>query len=104
MTEINWPTAAEWAEELRTTDKEQGSHQLHNADFNTFCCLGVLCDMIDPNAWVADTWHGGLTTLPVAYRPDWLLGRGGVAMDLNDDKGKSFVEIADWIDEGMPVT
>lgn len=36
---------AQWVAALRSGEYQQGKHVLHNVDENTFCCLGVLCDL-----------------------------------------------------------
>jgi hypothetical protein len=90
-----------------------------------YCCLGVLCDLVDPDAWsnVTDGWDRfafGVTESTV-YPPDSIkekfdlrkdividLGKGDVRIkkvydflaDMNDE-GKTFEEIADWIEENL---
>lgn len=34
-----------WVEALESGEYTQGKKVLHNQDNNTFCCLGVLCDL-----------------------------------------------------------
>lgn len=34
-----------WVEALESGEYEQGKRVLHNMTDNTFCCLGVLCDL-----------------------------------------------------------
>lgn len=36
---------AQWVAALRSGEYRQGRHVLHNVDENTYCCLGVLCDL-----------------------------------------------------------
>lgn len=36
---------AQWVAALRSGEYKQGKYVLHNVDENTFCCLGVLCDL-----------------------------------------------------------
>lgn len=36
----------EWAEALRSGDYVQGNNFLHYVPDNTWCCLGVLCDVL----------------------------------------------------------
>lgn len=40
---------AKWLEALRSGKYEQGHYDLRRK--NGYCCLGVLCDIIDPSAW-----------------------------------------------------
>ncbi len=39
-----------WVEALRSGQYKQGQKQLR-PDADTFCCLGVLCDLLDANGW-----------------------------------------------------
>lgn len=53
-----------WVEALRGGKYEQGRGVLR--DGSAYCCLGVLCDLIDPEAWHLDVdgdWNhdGGAT-------------------------------------------
>lgn len=38
-----------WAAALDSGDYEQGTGVLHNREMNTFCCLGVLCNLAVKN-------------------------------------------------------
>lgn len=40
----------EWLEALRSGKYKQGKLCLRDQD-NAFCCLGVLCDLVDPDKW-----------------------------------------------------
>lgn len=35
----------QWIAALRSGEYKQGKRVLHNVDENTYCCLGVLCDL-----------------------------------------------------------
>ena len=53
-----------WVEALRSGKYKQGQHNLRNAD-NTYCCLGVLCDIEGAN-WQIDNecfWAFGMYTV-----------------------------------------
>ena len=41
-----------WLEALRSGRYKQGILQLRSSD-DRYCCLGVLCDLVDRTAWVA---------------------------------------------------
>lgn len=55
-----------WIAALRSGEYQQGRGQLHTRD--RFCCLGVLCDIADKNAWTGSQheWfnHEEMTMLP----------------------------------------
>lgn len=36
---------AQWVTALRSGEYRQGKHVLHNVNADTYCCLGVLCDL-----------------------------------------------------------
>ena len=40
-----------WIETLRGDKYEQGQGYLRTQD-DTYCCLGVVCDLVDPRGWV----------------------------------------------------
>jgi len=122
---------AKWLEALRSGRYEQGKNEL--CFDNQFCCLGVLCDIVDPQGWAEDDRGDPRTrlhheertvpslelldivgisedlTVPVEPEPvgddgepglgyTFVLGRLAV---MNDHRGKSFEEIADWIEEKL---
>lgn len=43
-------TLQDWINTLRSDKYKQGKHFLRRAE-NTFCCLGVLCDIVNPTLW-----------------------------------------------------
>ena len=102
----------EWVKELRSGEYNQIQRSLHTDD--GFCGLGVLCDIAIDDDWVfvkrdgnwlPSHWkmQGFSAALPDKLREDlkitdiqqWNL----IAM--NDNEGKSFNEVADWIEENL---
>lgn len=102
-----------WVEALRSGQYKQGRGKLFNAEDQSYCCLGVLCDIRDSLGWKRDTidpnWVIGW------YSPSYgwfdnraLLGEhfgipAGHTANLafmNDD-GISFEDIADYIEESL---
>lgn len=53
MTTININTLKSLATALRSGKYEQGQGKLRS-NHNEFCCLGVLCDLVDPLGWQED--------------------------------------------------
>lgn len=48
---------AQWLTALRSGEYKQGKFALRDSE-GGYCCLGVLCDVIDPNGWDdGDLWH-----------------------------------------------
>lgn len=107
-----------WLQALRSGNYDQGRSRLRN-DHGEYCCLGVLCDLVGPNDWGAgeystyhNTWKDSVTEIPF---PEWssffwlgcdafeheLRGIQADLMDLNDNKCKTFSEIADYIENKL---
>lgn len=98
-----------WLEALRSGKYKQGQKTLQQGD--RFCCLGVLCDVMgvekakfgdDDNPGYA--FEGSATALipsGPADRAGLVEGTQWALVDLNDNKGKSFAEIADWIEANL---
>lgn len=107
-----------WLEALRSGKYEQGNGALRRVEGNAFCCLGVLADVCgekwslhpsgtkyqlegDIHFWATNTPSYGTLTdqfcqsvgLPVAARTE--------LVSLNDQKRKSFKEIAVYIEEKL---
>jgi hypothetical protein len=98
-----------WVEALRSGNYKQTTGCLRNGD--GFCCLGVLCDIVDPEGW------GNGSSLGIPYRhgnfiPDaktlQLVGiESGASTEIrhltemNDNSGNTFSDIADWIEENL---
>lgn len=47
---MNKEIADKWTNALRSGKYEQGRQRLRSID-NKFCCLGVLCDLLNPSEW-----------------------------------------------------
>ena len=108
-----------WVEALRSGQYVQGRNKLRSPSSNdpdfpapsAFCCLGVLCDVVDSTQWQP----------PMDRKPDYMLygyhststppdvldtsGLGRTDEDalvkLNDDERWTFNQIADWIEENL---
>jgi hypothetical protein len=101
----------QWVKALRSGKYKQGSDALATGDplsIESYCCLGVACDLIDSTAWISDDdsmfkrhygWkgHGSGTTLNLSF----VTGRVGEKLSRMNDAGMDFSEIADWIEENL---
>lgn len=103
---------ADWLAALRSGDYKQTQGRLRRDE--GFCCMGVLCDVIDPSKWRHElhelfsnhaTWsYGDLALFPsVSVLPpvEILFNHRNVLSCMNDTKGLSFTEIADWIEQNI---
>jgi hypothetical protein len=94
-----------WVEALRSGDYLQTDSVLRFSDDSgdTYCCLGVLCNLINPNAWVDEEggwhWNQQQEVLPEHYHKDLGLAHTfQTYTHMNDDQGLSFTAIADFIE------
>lgn len=98
-----------WLKGLRSGEYKQGKGFLRNED-NTHCCLGVLAEQIEGTSWeVEDGYYTlikdgvacgvcGLCTTRLNLPSDF---PSPVLIDFNDCDGKTFPEIADWVEENL---
>ena len=112
-----------WAEALRSGRYEQTTGQLAGGTQGVprFCCLGVLCDLhssVTHHDWQGDTYLGEDCLLP-GMVAKWaglcdgqILGDGSTTVEVRheggdttladlNDKGVSFMDIADIIEEEL---
>ena len=113
---MNPTTKNLWLEALRSGKYKQGTYALRDED-NCFCCLGVLCDVIDPVGWTDVTCrssmnskrvfkHQGASAFPniQLLEQHFNFSRCDVREKLSklagaNDGGISFAEIADRIEQ-----
>lgn len=102
---MNSEIKAKWVEALRSGRYKQGKGQLKNGTNNSFCCLGVFCEIMEypqkgDGEYVAFYTPKGRET--VSLRSD-LLGveyfQKEKVMTMNDSECRNFAEIADYIEE-----
>lgn len=104
---------ARWIAALLSGKYTQGKNQLRNpmGPHTTHCCLGVLCELVDPDGWNGDSMYqgaghklgyGGLLNTPACKK----LGLPFQLMDMLaslNDQGYDFETIADVISREVPV-
>lgn len=101
-----------WVAALRSGEYKQHQKALRSHAKNSFCCLGVLCDLAAKDGgadWYAKTWFlGNQADLPVViarfivkpgdeYRAESIVGE--YAKD--NDFGASFSQLADRIEKEL---
>lgn len=105
-----------WVQSLRSGLYPQIQGQLCRKEKGGlgFCCLGVLADVVDPAAWGAPPEDEGGTryfsgawmgSLPSEFKVEVGLRdyEQRALVTQNDVDKKTFPEIADWIEENIPV-
>ena len=120
---MNPEIKAKWLEALRSGRYTQAKEQLHIKD-DGFCCLGVLCDVLDPTQWKdeygAMYYCGERSTLPdnilmtvelganrcvsIPSRVHLAVGYGvssAKTLAEMNDRGATFEEIADIIEKEL---
>lgn len=103
-----------WVEALRSKDYAQGMGYLRCAPDDDspdqFCCLGVLCDVVDPDVWTrvdrvgAPYMHDGISVSMLnedTRKRLGLLDKAQIRLIEMNDSGKSFGAIATWIEENV---
>jgi len=119
LTRIKTPEIKKaWVTALRSGEFKQGKGQLHNRETDTYCCLGVLCEIAVKSGvnvkqeWMGDCkmFDGHFGTLPPAIREWSGLEQGGARVWIHDrplmltdqnDNYATFEEIADAIEEQL---
>lgn len=120
-----------WIEALRSGDHQQGTSTMLRDSNGAMCCLGVACEVVDPDGWEADITEAqsifGPRTRTELYfgkdgserfdasPPQWVMDLVGIdrntvnrLINLNDCERKTFNQIADWLEakweaeEGRP--
>lgn len=100
-----------WLKALRSGKYQQGKNYLYID--GCYCCLGVLCDLVDPEGWVEGErplhqhlkiyLHDDFDTLPstkMLEKVDLSLYDAQKLSSFNDD-GKKFDYIADYIQNNL---
>lgn len=92
-----------WIEALYSGAYQQSRGSLRKDD--TFCCLGVLCDLVDPEGWKKNPFanHYSFKLYNSMPPTDIMVSMGLTYADtttlstLNDSSNFSFEEIADYL-------
>lgn len=95
-----------WIRALKSGKYKQTTGALKNHE--GFCCLGVLCDLINPKGWRGDkdyefNFNGsrtGFMPVRMGILPKKIQKQ---LADLNDN-GESFEDIAEYIKKNIPTT
>lgn len=106
---MNEEIKVKWVEKLRSGEYVQGHGVLRFND--EYCCLGVLCDIVDPDGWDGRYYvfsdQSGFAAPPPPLMDEINLDNVAAItlIGMNDgmypDRKHSFSEIADWIEENL---
>jgi len=97
-----------WVEALRSGKYKQGQYRLRRND-DSFCCLGVLCDVVDHSSWSSHlnedsySYDDQFLTISESMKKyvELEVEECRDLVNLNDGCAKSFSEIADYIEENL---
>lgn len=103
-----------WVSALRSGKYRQGHNCLKDID-NDYCCLGVLADLINPEAWVYNSDILSFEWSSVYTEDPWLIKHSSKYLitdpipakvqktlaKKNDFEKFSFLEIADYIEDNL---
>lgn len=107
---MNSDIKAKWLTALRSGEYIQGYGKLKRGKgkLATYCCLGVLCDIIDPTKWIGydsgEAWYEGSPTglsSVMMERIGMDSSHQGPLQSMNDALGLSFAAIADHIEKNL---
>lgn len=99
--------AENWVKALRSGEYTQGTNYLFNKDENTYCCLGVACEVAGIDLKLKEKEKLEITYISSIYHDS------NVPSDLSFDRelqghlanmndcGYFFSSIADWIEENV---
>lgn len=98
---------AKWLEALRSGKYKQGRQSLREAD--SFCCLGVLCDILNSNGWrnvtnndLLYSFNGELGVIDKRLAKSIGIEEcQDILIEMNDEKQNDFSEIADYIEANL---
>lgn len=109
---MNPEIKAKWVAALRSGAYQQATGVLRD-EKGGYCCLGVLCDLVEPSKWGSCGYHNGVAGLP-SYGVKKLVGfpdRAGIfpipevviddikaSLDTHNDSGATFNQLADAIE------
>lgn len=101
---MNPELKAKWIAALRSGDYKQGRGVLRSPD-ESFCCLGVLCDISGMGQWIRRSYYAdgtdGYACLPAAVSRVAALSISEGRLAKMNDHGKSFADIADYIEANL---
>jgi hypothetical protein len=111
---MNKELKQKWIDALRSGDYPQTQNELCNSE--GYCCLGVLCDLVDNTKWSTSDddilqYDFGAFVDNEFPPTHWLYdvvnlphSQAVTLSTLNDEKGYDFHDIAQWITDNVEET
>lgn len=97
---------ADWVTALRSGEYRQFTHGVGDQDTKRLCCLGVAAVVANPEVRLVCTDDAMEVLrdygLDGERTEDGYTGTARTLIDMNDEKGASFAEIADYIEANIP--
>lgn len=94
-----------WVAELRSGNHRQGKHKLMQqvaGEPTMYCCLGVLAKVTGLLTEKQLFYNEGYDQLHVVLGvPPYGVSNRTTCIHMNDTEGKSFAEIADWVEKNL---
>ena len=91
-----------WIKALKSGKYIQGKDRIYDVNTDTYCCLGVACDIVncksDSNFIIFTNSRKIPKILKGASKENKLVKK---LVDMNDYSQKSFKEIAKWIEKNL---
>lgn len=94
---MNRPIKLKWLKALRSGKYTQGFFSLKDKTNGGYCCLGVLCEVMEVG-YKGSSFYPSFKTLQVAGLDKKTAGK---LSGFNDDDTWSFKKIANWIEKNL---
>jgi hypothetical protein len=96
----------EWINALRSGKYRQAESQLKIRESGrrcSYCCLGVLCNIVDKSKWDGECWDGADTELPEDLKIKLGISddQQSTLISMNDGGDDDFNTIADYIEANL---
>ena len=114
MTPMDPAIKQRWLTALLSGFYTQCKYLLRSPDTKKHCCLGVLCEELEPDGWCPSRPRlEGPAPDDGCFHSNWNGNSGGIAANAGlaqatilelihmNDGGRSFQEIADWIEANL---
>lgn len=91
-----------WIVALRSDKYKQGQGCLFSSTYNTYCCLGVLRDVVEPGSLDGPWGSDQVTSMLLPEHAVGLTKEQCNQLAKLNDSGSNFKEIAEYIETNIP--